>query len=338
MLARHEGHLHRKPGRGLGGLGHRPASSALERVEFHRPVDSIGYGHPAHWPGFAGGTEKYMNSRFLTIVLVALGTTFAASAQPSDKAGCADHPLFPTRMPGYRIAVCELKPFGTFGFWALKGPRIDVEGRSIFLRYQSPDAKRAALALEVVRNYENAITKAGGTILAVRATGPDMFVNGKVTSGGREAWVQVRPKGDFIELNIIEKQEMEQHVVADAAAFGKDLRATGHVAVYGIFFDTGKAELKSESTPALEEVKKLLSVDPALRLWVVGHTDSVGKVDDNMRLSQARAEAVVRALTTTYGVAAARLKGYGVGPLAPVASNEAEEGRAKNRRVELVQQ
>ena len=131
---------------------------------------------------------------------------------------------------------------------------------------------------------------------------------------------------------------MTQHVVADAASIKNDLKATGHVAVYGIYFDTGKAVLKPESTPALLEVTKLLAADPALKLWVVGHTDSVGAVDANMKLAQARAEAVVAALTTTHGVSAARLKGYGVGPLSPVASNDGEAGRAKNRRVELVKQ
>lgn len=279
-----------------------------------------------------------MNVRKLTIAFAALGVTLGASAQPADKPGCADHPLFPTRMPGYRIERCETKAFGTFGFWALKGPKIDVEGKSVYVRYEATDAKSAASKLEIVRNYENAIKKAGGTVLAVRATGPDMFVNARFTNNGREAWAQVRPIGMFIDLNVVEKQAMEQHVVADAVAFGKDLRSTGHASVYGIFFETGKADLKAESTPALEEVKKLLSADPALKLWVVGHTDSIGKVEDNMRLSQARAEAVVRALTTTHGIAAARLKGFGVGPLCPVAANEAEEGRAKNRRVELVQQ
>ena len=129
---------------------------------------------------------------------------------------------------------------------------------------------------------------------------------------------------------------MKQHVVADAAAMSNDLRATGHVAVYGIFFDTGKAVVKPESKAAIDEVAKLLKGDPNLKLWVVGHTDSVGKVDDNMRLAQARAEAVAAELVSAHGIAASRLKGYGVGPLAPVAGNDDEAGRAKNRRVDLV--
>ncbi len=131
---------------------------------------------------------------------------------------------------------------------------------------------------------------------------------------------------------------MAQHIVADAASLGAGLKATGHVTVEGIFFDTGKAEVKPESTPALEQVARLLATDASLKLWVVGHTDAVGKLDDNMKLAQARAEAVVTVLTTKHGVAAPRLKGYGVGPLAPVGTNDTDDGRTKNRRVELVKQ
>ena len=113
---------------------------------------------------------------------------------------------------------------------------------------------------------------------------------------------------------------------------------TGKAAVYGIYFDTGKAEIKPESEPALKEIAKLLQADPKLKLYVVGHTDNSGGLDYNMKLSKDRADAVVKALTGKYGIAASRLSAFGVGPLAPVASNQTEEGRAKNRRVELVAQ
>jgi OmpA-OmpF porin, OOP family len=115
-------------------------------------------------------------------------------------------------------------------------------------------------------------------------------------------------------------------------------RAGPSLAAVRSLFDTGKSVLKPESAPALLEVKKLLEADPSLKLWVVGHTDSVGAIDGNMKLAQARAEAVVTALTATHGIAPARIKGYGVGPLAPVATNDTDEGRAKNRRVDLVKQ
>ena len=131
---------------------------------------------------------------------------------------------------------------------------------------------------------------------------------------------------------------MEQQVVADAEAFKNDLQRTGHAAVYGILFDTNKATLKPESEAAIAEVAKLLTTSPALKLLVVGHTDSVGVFDQNMLLSKDRAAAVVKALTTTHGIAPARLKAVGCGQAAPVASNKTEDGRAKNRRVELVEQ
>ena len=96
--------------------------------------------------------------------------------------------------------------------------------------------------------------------------------------------------------------------------------------------------IKPESEKALQEIAKLVKGDAALKLFVVGHTDSVGNIDSNMKLSQDRANAVVQALTGKYGIAGARLKAYGVGPLAPVASNDTDEGKSKNRRVELVKQ
>jgi outer membrane protein OmpA-like peptidoglycan-associated protein len=108
--------------------------------------------------------------------------------------------------------------------------------------------------------------------------------------------------------------------------------------VYGITFDTGKSEIKLASQPALVEIAKLLKGQPALKLHVVGHTDNVAGLDLNLRLSKARAEAVVQALTTKHGINAGRLIPHGVGPVAPVTSNDAEAGRAKNRRVELVKQ
>ncbi|MBZ5628087.1 MAG: OmpA family protein [Acidobacteriia bacterium] len=130
---------------------------------------------------------------------------------------------------------------------------------------------------------------------------------------------------------------MQQDVVANAAAFQSGLKENGHVEVPGIFFDFGKSEIKPESEPALKEVAKLLQSNPALKVWVVGHTDNVGSVDGNMTLSGARAAAVVKALVQK-GIDARRLAPHGAGPYAPVASNASDGGRAHNRRVELVAQ
>jgi outer membrane protein OmpA-like peptidoglycan-associated protein len=131
---------------------------------------------------------------------------------------------------------------------------------------------------------------------------------------------------------------MVQEVFADAKAMADDLSSKGHTAIYGIYFDFDKADIKPESEPTLKEIAKLLSQDPKLKLYVVGHTDNVGGFDYNIKLSQARANAVVKELISKHKVDGARLKPYGVGLSAPVASNKTEEGRAKNRRVELVEQ
>jgi len=264
--------------------------------------------------------------------VLSLGLATAALATP-DKPGCKDHPLFPTRMPDYYIADCQAKEYDTYGFFLPKGKKQAQEGKFTFITYRIEKGKTEQSGLAIVRNYEAALTKIGGTVAEIE---PQRRFNGKVMVDGKEIWAEVDKGNGVIWLRVIEKAPMKQHIVADATALANDLRATGHVAVYGIHFDTGKAVVKPESKPALDEVAKLLKADPGLKLWVVGHTDSVGKVDDNMRLAQARADAVAAELASAYGVSAARLKGYGVGPLAPVAGNEDEAGRAKNRRVDLV--
>jgi outer membrane protein OmpA-like peptidoglycan-associated protein len=112
---------------------------------------------------------------------------------------------------------------------------------------------------------------------------------------------------------------------------------SGKVALYGLYFDTDKDTVKAESQPTLAEIAKLLKSEPSLRLHVVGHTDNQGKLDYNLDLSHRRAVSVVGELTRMFGVTANRLDAFGCGVYSPVASNESEEGRAKNRRVELVQ-
>ncbi len=121
---------------------------------------------------------------------------------------------------------------------------------------------------------------------------------------------------------------MKQDVVAPAADLSNGLAAAGHVVASGILFDTGKAEVKPESAPALQEIVKLLKQDASLKIYVVGHTGNVGALAANIDLSRRRAAAVVQALTDRYGA----------GPYAPRASNDSEDGRTLNRRVELVKQ
>jgi outer membrane protein OmpA-like peptidoglycan-associated protein len=139
-------------------------------------------------------------------------------------------------------------------------------------------------------------------------------------------------------VDIVESKAREQKmVVVPAGEMASAITATGKVALYGIHFDFNKADIKPESEATLVQMAKLLKDDPALRVLVVGHTDNVGGFGSNMDLSQRRAASVTSVLTGQYGIGKDRLLPVGVAYASPLATNATEEGRAKNRRVELVE-
>jgi OOP family OmpA-OmpF porin len=267
--------------------------------------------------------------------LLAAVYPISAAAQTGDAAGCRDHPLL-TRMRNMRILKCRGSEFAAFEFRTGKGnQKTPVEGKFFEIRYQVISGNPAPSGLASIRNHQQAIKAIGGTVVYE----DQRYTTLKISKGGKQVWAEVDTawNGGYV-LTIVEKQAMVQEVVASADVFRSGLQENGHVEVPGIFFDTGKAELKPESDAAVAEVAKLLKEDPALKVYVVGHTDNVASLDLNLKLSQARADSVVRVLVGKHGIAAARLIGRGVGPLTPVASNDSEEGRARNRRVELVRQ
>lgn len=276
-------------------------------------------------------------SKILNVALIGVTLLLALAlplAAQEDKPGSQDYPLF-SRFPGYRIDVYEHRDFDQFTFKLSKDAQETVEGAYYRINYYVKRDAVSASALEVIRNYENAIRKAGGTVLYTQ--GSD-FTFGKIVQDGKEVWVRVRAwnNGQGIELHIVERQAMEQTIEANAPAWLSDITSTGRAAVYGITFDTDEAAIKPESEPVLAEMAKLLRDNPTLNVFIVGHTDSTGSYEHNLKLSQERAAAVVDSLVSGHGIAAARMTAVGVGPVAPVASNDSEDGRAKNRRVELV--
>ncbi len=251
-----------------------------------------------------------------------------------DKKGSLDHPLV-TRMPGYYISGYEVMEFDKYTSPYLSGKDETWEGRVTKLGYSVKSAANPASMLQIGRNYENALTKVGAKILVNEGR----VIEGKIAKDGGLTYVHVEAFNDGREYTVVvvEKGAMKQDVTADAAALSASIATTGKAAVYGIYFDTGKAMIRPESAPTLAEIIKLLKQQSGLSLFVVGHTDSVGALDYNLKLSADRADAVVKALVAG-GISASRLKGAGVGPYCPVASNRSEEGKAKNRRVELVEQ
>jgi OOP family OmpA-OmpF porin len=260
------------------------------------------------------------------------------SAGEEDNPQCKDHPLL-TRMPGFYLDDCEEFDFDAYELKNEKGEKITVEGHKYKLYYYLKEGEKRPSQLQIVRNYQNALEKIGGTLLFTDRYNANSYMKAK--SGNKVIWVGIEQdnwRGSTYYVTILEEEAMVQEVVANALSMAQDIKNTGHVAIYGIYFDFDKADVKPESDPTLKEIAKLLQQDVALNLYVVGHTDNVGELNYNINLSKTRADAVVKKLVSDHGVVATRLKSHGIGPLAPVGSNRTEEGRAFNRRVELVEQ
>jgi len=269
-----------------------------------------------------------------TLILTLLIFCSLSFAQ-EDAKGSKDHPLF-NRMPGYRIMGYEDKDFYVFDkFLDENGKKMNVEGHYYYFNYGLNDGEKMASGPQVLRNYMNAVKKAGGIVVYEEGC---CNVYLKLAKNNRITWVRVKAYTDAgsYQVWIVEEAEMEQDIVVDANSMMSDINVQGRVALYGIYFDFDKTEVKPESDPTLKEIAKLLSDNPSLNLFVVGHTDNTGDYKYNMKLSQDRAEAVVKALVSKYNVDSKRLTSAGVGPLAPFTTNDTEEGKAKNRRVELI--
>jgi outer membrane protein OmpA-like peptidoglycan-associated protein len=288
-----------------------------------------------------------------------------ASAQTRDVTGARDFPGI-GRFAGSVITGYEVKDFDAVRLQATPfrdgkptGAR-RVEGRVTRIAYR---AAPGPSILEVSRNFETQLAKSGfATLLSCETAAcgdipfvesvdalpiPAMWIDGfdfryyagRKAEDGRETYasVLVSKSNDqvYAQLIVAVVGAIENRMV-DAAAMAKGLGEKGHIALYGIYFDTDKAVIKPESRPTLEEIAKLLRGSPQLNVVIVGHTDNQGTFDYNMDLSRRRAEAIAAELGTRYGVARTRLRAAGVGYLAPVGSNASEAGRALNRRVELV--
>lgn len=237
-----------------------------------------------------------------------------------------------------------------------------LEGRYTRLCYTNPDGRSV---FEVYRNYRDALA-ARGLDIEYECSGPDAcsnfnvrgvalgsvmkvgrfmssnqrdqrYLTGRLRQDGGTAYVSLQVYPPYTLIHVVESNEMDTGMVSvNADALADSLERDGKVTLEGIYFDTGRDTLRAESYPALAQVGLLLRDQPGLSLMVVGHTDSTGSADANIRLSQRRAERVRDALVTRYGVSPARLTAQGVGAATPVASNDTEQGRQQNRRVELV--
>jgi outer membrane protein OmpA-like peptidoglycan-associated protein len=288
-----------------------------------------------------------------------------ATAQTRDVAGARDFPGI-GRFGGSVVTGYQVKDFDAARMQAAPfkdGNPADarrLEGRVTRIAYAT---RLGPSILEVSRNFETQLAKAGFETLVACDTDacggipfteaidvlpiPQMWVDGfnyhyfagRKVDGGRETYasliVSENNREIHAQLTVAELGAIENKMV-DAAAMAKGLGETGHIALYGIYFDTDKTVVKPESRPTLEQIAKLLNGQPQLNVFIVGHTDNQGAYDYNLDLSRRRAEAIAAELVKSYRIAQGRLRTAGVGFLAPVGSNTSDAGRALNRRVELV--
>lgn len=304
-------------------------------------------------------------SALLALAALALGYASAATAQPRDVPGARDYPGI-GRFGGSVVTGYDVKDFDAARMQAAPfkdGKATDarrIEGRVTRIAYRTGAGPSI---LEVSRNFETQLAKAGFETLVACDTDacggipfseaidalpmPQMWVDGfnfryfagRKAEAGRETYAAVvvsENNGEITAQLTVAVTGAIADKMVDAAAMAKGLGESGHIALYGIYFDTDKTVVKPQSKPTLDEIAKLLRAQPTLNVVIVGHTDSQGTYDYNMSLSQRRAAAVAAALVSGYGIAQARLRTAGVGYLAPVGSNASEDGRALNRRVELV--
>ncbi|MCF6182303.1 OmpA family protein [Lutibacter sp.] len=316
-------------------------------------------------------------SIFTAIMLIALTSTTIFAQRKTDIKGAKDYPLV-SRFEGSIIQYYKATKWDTYKLPVFKDntkepnyktPLI-LEGKIMRWQYSvAPDNNPSY----IMKNYETAFKKNGYKILLEGKPGEDFeegpasfqgdyygnlkldkfgfaynpignhkaIIIAKTTNDGKDIYI-VEVISDFtnttfITQDIIEVEAAETGKVT-AKNISKGITSKGHIAIYDIHFDTAKSEIKPESTEAIKNIAEYLNNNPDIKILIVGHTDNVGDFDANIKLSLERAKAVKDVLVNNYGIEVNRLKAYGDGSTAPVASNATDTGKAKNRRVEIVEQ
>ena len=312
-----------------------------------------------------------------TVVALMISTNLFAQ-QETDVEGSKDHSLISRFPNSVIVVYTQHEfdeytlPLGNRPEEGKLFKKLNLEGKVTRIQYAGIPKNRSFL--EVYRNYENALKNAGFEILfsgkgeELGSMWPEYIFddnNSPLPEGNRlpssneysQRYLSAklaRPEGDIyvslfvtkdswheecplVQLDIIEIKPMESGLVT-AVAIDKGIKESGHITLAGIFFDTGIITIKTESDAALKNIAEYLNTNSNNKFYIVGHTDNVGDFTSNMTLSENRAKAVMNELVSEYEVNTNQLKAYGVSSLSPVSSNSSDEGRAKNRRVEIVEQ
>lgn len=306
-----------------------------------------------------------MKKVIMNLVIIALLSFVSYSvsfAQESDAEGCKEHQLF-NRMPNHYLFSCEQLDFGSMKFPVGKpDPNNDnqikqetVEGKIMVFNYYLKEGATPPSGLQIMRNFQNASKQNGGIILGEYQgwcagtyeynssninDGTIPFGNGctnwgttiKFSKENNEIWVYVQVSDEGYDMVIAEKELMKQNIQANEMF--DTLNKDGFIALY-INFETGKSNIKPESVPIVNQIVEMLQQNPELKISIEGHTDNTGNAASNQTLSENRAKSVMDAIAAK-GINKNRISSKGWGQTKPIADNKTEDGKAKNRRVEIV--
>ena len=261
----------------------------------------------------------------LVLILLLIKPGFSQDAE-----GCKDHPFF-SRMPNFFITGCS-QNFNKLEYYVSEEGVDSKEGELTVISYSFPDDNSLKMPsqLQILRNFENAIIKLGGKKIWVG----DQYLSYSLKKNSKDYIISVAMGNGNIahDLSVLEISQMKQEVTANEMldALNKD----GFIAL-NILFETGKSAIVDESLAVVDQIFELLKSDPAIKISIEGHTDNVGDAVSNKKLSSDRAKLVMDALISK-GIDKSRFSFVGWGQEKPVADNRTDEGRAKNRRVEIV--
>jgi outer membrane protein OmpA-like peptidoglycan-associated protein len=242
-------------------------------------------------------------------------------------------------MPGFHIMGCVTKEFESYKFpientTSENCKKQTVEGKYFELSYGLNEGVPEPSALQIFRNFENAIKQINASVVAkvIEPGNSYSFITGRISKGNTETWIYINASGTDYQLYMVEKEIMEQVIQANEML--KALNTSGFIAL-NILFDTGKSTIKKESLEIVDQIFEMLRANTSLKVSIEGHTDNTGTPEGNKTLSENRAKAVMEVLVAK-GIDKSRLSYTGWGQEKPVADNRTEEGKAKNRRVEII--
>ena len=279
-----------------------------------------------------------MKKLILTIFI--LIASIVSGFSQDDVEGCKDHAIL-TRMPTYFISSCsnsynqaEIVIGSTNG----EQIRKTIEGNVSSIEYNQKEGNEGKLPswFQIVKNHENALGKIGGK----KIFSDGLVATFHVTGDNKDIWISIElntSDADGVNVysfyaKIIEMEAMKQEI--QASEIFEKLNTEGHISLY-INFETGKSDIKTESQKTIDEIAEMLKNNSSLKVSIEGHTDNVGTPATNKTLSENRAKAVMNALIAK-GIDKSRLSAKGWGQDKPIADNTTEDGKAKNRRVEIV--